>query len=82
MKRLLNFINDLDMDERTEHIIDGVLDNNALPIKVREFGEMGAEDQSVYLFKLAERMKQITKPYKLLTVMTLIDQITKANPQL
>lgn len=72
MKRLLNFINDLDMDERTEHIINGVLDNNALPIKVREFSMLPTNEQQVYMFKLAERVKQITKPYKLLTVMLLI----------
>ena len=30
MKRILNFLNDVDMDERTEHIIDGILDNNAI----------------------------------------------------
>ena len=37
MKRILNFLNDVDMDERTEHIIDGRLDNNAITAKAADF---------------------------------------------
>lgn len=37
MKRILNILNDVDMDERTEHIIDGIIDNNAISIKAAEF---------------------------------------------
>jgi hypothetical protein len=43
---------------------------------------MHPNDQTIYMVKLTDRIKQITKPYKLLTVLLLIDTILKTNSEL
>lgn len=53
MKRILNILNDVDMDERTERIIDGVLDNNSIAAKANEFKTMPLHEQHLYLIRLS-----------------------------
>ena len=40
---------------------------------------MDMGEQAVYMVKLRERVKNITKPYKLLTVLLFFDQLMKSS---
>lgn len=47
-----------------------------------KFNRLGLEEQNNYLVKLNDRIKQITKPYKLLNVLLLVDTILKTNTEI
>ena len=47
--------------------------------KVCEFNRLDAIEQNAFRYKLMERVKKITKPYKLITVLLLVDQLMKTS---
>ena len=81
MKRILNYINDLALDANTERIINGEIETGLVLNQVSQFNRWDLNEQSLYMVKLNDRTKQITKPYKLLTVLLLIDNILKTNTE-
>lgn len=82
MKRILNYINDLTLDENTEQIIRGEMETGLIMNQVSQFNRWNHNEQNQYMVKLNDRSKQITKPYKLLTVLLLIDNIIKTNTEI
>ena len=52
MKRIMNFINDIDMDDRTESILRGELEGNAIYEKVLEFNALHIDNKQLYLKRL------------------------------
>lgn len=72
-------MNSLDMDEQTEKIINGELEAGLLMGQASIFNRMSAYDQTAYMIKFTQRVKKITKPFKLLTVMLFMDCLVKTN---
>lgn len=82
MNKIVNFINDTQMDAMTEKIISGQLSNNIIYEKVVQFNALPVDLKQIYLFKLAQRLSKIKKPHKLLSVLLLLDSLSKCNPRL
>ena len=80
MKKILNYLNCLDMDQTTEHIISGEVASHIFSLKAREVSHLTVEDQSLYMSTLSQRMSQTTKPHKMLSVLALVDNILKTVP--
>ena len=82
MNKITNFINDTQMDAMTEKIINGELTHNIIYEKVLEFNALAVDLKQIYLYKLAQRLTKIKKPHKLLSVLLLLDNLSKCNPRL
>ena len=82
MNKLINFLNDIDMDSKTERIIEGELEPNLIEEKVREFNALSVEKRYTYMGRLTERISKIKKPQQLLTILLLLDHIYKCNPRM
>ncbi len=82
MNKIVNFLNDTQMDSKSEKIIDGDVSNNIVYDKVVEFNAMPVDDKQIYLIKLTQRMAKVRKPHKLLSILLLLDSISKCNPRL
>jgi hypothetical protein len=52
MNRLLNYLNDLVMDDNTEKIINGELEPNSIDEKVQEFNALHVEKRYAYMGRL------------------------------
>lgn len=82
MNKIVNFINDTQMDAMSEKIINGELTNNIIYDKVVEFNALAVDLKQIYLYKLGQRLTKIKKPHKLLSVLLLLDNLFKCNPRL
>lgn len=82
MDKLLNYLNDLNMDDHSERIINGELEPNSIDEKVQAFNSLNVEKRYAYMGKLNERISKIKKPHKLLSVLLLVDHIYQCNPRM
>ena len=79
MKKILNIVNSIDLDSNSERIIQGDLEPGLIMAKTSEFNRLEKNDKDIYMDKLMSRVKKITKPRKLLSVLLLLDHFMKTN---
>jgi hypothetical protein len=82
MRKLLNLFNDSLLDEKTERIIDGKAELGLFEEKAKEFSQLGEAEKVLFMAKLNDRIKQVSKPHKLLSIVHLVGHLMRSAPQM
>jgi hypothetical protein len=62
-----------------EKILNGEMEQGLIMGKVSEFNRLEVTQQHAYMLKVNDRIKQITKPRKLLAVLLFLDRVMRSN---